>query len=159
MIKAVPVSLTEAQNYINENHRHHIAAKVDKYRVGAEENGELVGVAQCGRPVARNLDDGKTIEVLRLCTNGNKNVCSFLYSRCARIAKELGYSKIITYILESESGASLKASGWHCEKESTGGGSWDHPSRRRYIEEDQISFFPQKAKYPTGKKQRWGKEL
>ena len=66
MIKAVPVSLTEARAYIDENHRHHIAAKVDKYRVGAEEDGELVGVAQCGRPVSRILDDGMTIEVLRV---------------------------------------------------------------------------------------------
>lgn len=159
MIKAVPVSLTEARAYIDENHRHHIAAKVDKYRVGAEEDGEMVGVAQCGRPVSRILDDGMTIEVLRLCTNGNRNVCSFLYSRCARIAKELGYTKIITYILESESGVSLKASGWHCEKENVGGGSWDRQSRPRELEEVQMSLFPQKQKYPTEKKQRWAKEL
>lgn len=159
MIKAVPVSLTEARTYIDENHRHHIAAKVDKYRVGAEIDGKLVGVVQVGRPVSRYLDDGKTLEVLRLCSTGEKDVCSFLYSRAARIAREMGYKKIITYILESESGTSLLASGWHCEKESTGGGSWDHPSRPRELEEVQMSLFSQKQKYPTEKKQRWAKEL
>ena len=159
MIKAVPLSLTEAKSYINAHHRHHIAAKVDKYRVGAEVDGVLVGVVQVGRPVSRMLDDGMTLEVLRLCTNGEKDICSFLYSRAARIARELGYKRIITYILASESGVSLKASGWHCEAESVGGGSWNHPSRPRTMVEAQMSIFPQKDKYPTEKKQRWCKEL
>lgn len=112
-IKAIPIELRDAQNYINEHHRHHQAAHRDKFRLAAmDDDGNLVGVVQVGRPVSRVLDDGETLEVLRLCTNGQKNVCSFLYSRAARIAKELGYTKIITYILESESGMSLKASGW-----------------------------------------------
>ena len=41
-----------------------------------------------------------------------------LYSACAKISKEMGYDKIITYILKSEKGTSLKTSGWICEKES-----------------------------------------
>ena len=88
MIKAVPLSLKEASAYVDELHRHHNHAVGDKYRVGAEINGELVGVVQVGRPVSRYLDDGKTLEVLRLCSNGSKDVCSFLYSRAARIAKD-----------------------------------------------------------------------
>lgn len=159
MIKAVPLSLKEASAYVDELHRHHNHAVRDKYRVGAEINGELVGVVQVGRPVSRYLDDGKTLEVLRLCSNGSKDVCSFLYSRAARIAKELGYEKIITYILESEPGTSLLASGWHCEEKQAGGGSWSKPSRPRELVEAQVSFFPTKTKYPTTKKQRWVKEL
>lgn len=159
MIKAVPLSLKEANAYIDEFHRHHNHAQGDKFRVGAEVNGELVGVAQCGRPVSRYLDDGKTLEVIRLCTNGSKNVCSFLYSRCARIAQEMGYEKIITYILASEQGTSLKASEWHCEEANAGGGSWDCISRPREMVEAQMSFFPQKEKYPTESKQRWAKLL
>lgn len=122
-IRAVPVSLKEAQAYIDEYHRHHAHAVGDKYRVGAEVDGRLVGVAQVGRPVSRYMDDGKTLEVIRLCTTGEKDVCSFLYSRCARVARELGYSKIITYILDTEDGTSLKASGWHLEKDDAGGAS------------------------------------
>ena len=121
MIKAVPLSLKEANAYIDENHRHHAHAQGDKFRVGAEVDGVLVGVAQCGRPVGRYLDDGKTLEVIRLCTNGSRNVCSFLYSRCARIAQEMGYERIITYILSSENGASLTASGWYLDKKEAGG--------------------------------------
>lgn len=121
MIKAIPMELKDAQNYIDTYHRHHQASHRDKFRIGAEIDGKLVGVIQVGRPVARRLDNGKTLEVLRLCTNGEKDTCSFLYSRAARIAKEMGYEKIITYILESESGTSLKASGWYLDADNVGG--------------------------------------
>lgn len=130
MIKAVPLSLVEANDYVRLNHRHHAPVHRDKYRVGAEINGRLAGIVQVGRPVSRMLDDGKTLEVVRLCTDGSKDVCSFLYSRAARIAKELGYERIITYILETESGASLRAAGWK-EACVTSGGEWTRPSRPR----------------------------
>lgn len=120
-MKAVPLSLKEANEFVAENHRHHPPVHRDKYRVGCEQDGELVGVVQVGRPVSRVMDDGETLEVVRLASNGEKNVCSFLYSRAARIAKELGYRRIITYILETESGDSLRASGWKLDKESAGG--------------------------------------
>ena len=159
MIKAVPLSLKQAQAYVDELHRHHTHAVGDKYRIGAEVDGKLVGVVQVGRPVSRYLDDGKTLEVIRLCTDGTKDVCSFLYSRSARIAKELGYEKIITYILASESGTSLKASGWHLEDPDCGGGNWSSPSRPREMMETQLSLYPMREKYSTEKKQRWAKQL
>lgn len=159
-MKAVPIELKECQEFINRLHRHHMASHRDKFRVGCEVCGVLVGVAQVGRPVARPLDDGKTLEVTRLCTDGTANACSFLYSRCARIAKEMGYEKIITYILETEDGASLKACGWHMEEDGVGGGDWDLCSRRHFCQEQQLSMFEQKRKYPVGvKKQRWSKKL
>lgn len=161
MIEAKPLSLKEAQHYIDINHRHHKSAHGDKFRLGAVKDGKLVGVVQVGRPVSRRLDDGETLEVLRLCSDGTRDVCSFLYSRSARIAKELGYKKIITYVLESENGSSLKASGWTLEDEDVGGGSWSVPSRPREIKSTQLSFIEElnKDKYPTCKKQRWAKEL
>lgn len=158
-IKAVPVSQKQANSFVDNLHRHHTHTSGDKYRVGAEIDGKLVGVVQVGRPLSRYLDDGETLEVIRLCTDGTPDVCSFLYSRAARIAKELGYKKIITYILETEPGTSLKASGWHLEKTSCGGGSWSSQSRPRQLEDDQLSFYPTRQKYPTEKKQRWVKEL
>ena len=130
MLEAVPLELRQANDFVASLHRHHDPVHRDKFRVGAMLNGKLVGVVQVGRPVARMLDDGKTIEVVRLCTDGTRDVCSFLYSKAARIAKEMGYSKIITYVLESESGASLRAAGWN-EELTTSGGSWDRPSRQR----------------------------
>jgi len=157
---AVPMELKDAQAYINEHHRHHQAAHRDKFRIGAMQNGKIVGVVQVGRPVSRVLDDGKTLEVLRLCTDGTKDVCSFLYARAARVAKEMGYKKIITYILESEHGTSLRAAGWSLEADNVGGSDWDTPSRPREVIATQMSLFPEKPKYPIGeKKQRWVKEL
>ena len=159
MIKAVPIDFKECCAFIDALHRHHSAPARDKFRVGAEIDGVLHGVVSVGRPIARRLDDGKTLEVLRCCTDGTKNVCSFLYSRAARIAREMGYHKIITYILESESGDSLISAGWHCEVENVGGKSWDCPSRQRDICE-QLSFLNEReTKYPTCKKKRYAKDL
>ena len=148
-MKAIPIKRNEADAYVNQHHRHHKPTCADMFRVGCEEDGELAGVIQVGRPLSRNLDDGETVEVLRCCTNGKPNVASFLYSRAARIAKEMGYKKIITYILAEESGTSLKASGWHCEAHECGGGKWHCPSRPREI--TQLTIFGEEKKYPTEK--------
>ena len=156
-LKAIPLSLKQANEFIASKHRHHFPVVRDKYRVACELDGKLVGVASVGNPVARNLCDGYTLEVTRCCTDGTKDVCSFLYSRCARIAKEMGYRKIITYILDTEDGTSLKASGWHCEADGVGGGSWNTPSRPREVEVK--TLFGIVEKYPVGKKQRWAKNL
>lgn len=161
-LQAIPISLKEAQYFIDKYHRHHRSSHRDKYRIAATKNNEIVGVIQVGRPVSRYLDDGKTLEVLRLCTTGEKDVCSFLYSRAARVAKELGYKKIITYILETEAGTSLKASGWKLEAEKVGGkDGWNCQSRPREIYNQQLSvFLDEKPKYPIGTyKQRWSKEF
>lgn len=131
-----PLSLREANAFVDEVHRHHGPTRGHKFSVGVEQligqDRELVGVAIAGRPVARNLDDGWHLEVLRLATVGTKNVCSMLYSACARAGMGMGYPRenILTYILESESGASLLAAGW-VKVAETGGGSWSRPSRRR----------------------------
>lgn len=154
-----PISLKDANDYIDQYHRHHKPVQGGKYAISVYDDERLCGVAIVGRPVSRWLDDNKTLEVTRLCTDGTYNACSILYSRCAKIAKDMGYEKIITYILEEESGTSLKASGWTCEKEEAGGGSWSVPSRPRTLEEAQMSMFPQKQKYPTQKKKRYAKNL
>lgn len=157
-LKIISISLKTANGFVEEFHRHHSKVQGHKFSIGVMDGDKLVGVAIIGRPVSRYLDDGSTLEVTRLCTDGTRNACSILYSRAARISKDMGYSKIITYILQSESGTSLKASGWICEGE-TGGGNWDCKSRLRDLIERQMSLFPQKEKYPTEKKTRWSKNL
>ena len=159
-MRAIPIELKAANEYVSRLHRHHAAVYRDKFRIGClDDNGNLCGVIQCARRVSRVLDDGKTLEVVRLCTDGTKNACSFLYSRAARIAREMGYERIITYILESESGSSLKASGWRLDKENAGGGNWSRPSRERYLIDPQISLFEDQKKYSTEKKKRYIKDL
>jgi hypothetical protein len=101
-----------------------------------------------------------TIEIKRLCTDGTRNACSILYGRCARIAKDMGFKKIITYITEHETGVSLKASGFLLEDANCGGGSngWNTPSRPRIVQE-QTLFGEVSASYPMCKKQRYYKPL
>lgn len=160
-MNAIPIELKEANAFVEKLHRHHAPVHRDKFRFGCtDDDGVLHGVIQLARPVSRILDDGTTIEVVRCCTDGTYNACSFLYSKAARIAKEMGYKRIITYILQSELGTSLKASGWHQEKNECGGGSWSVPSRPRELVDGQMSLFGEnKPKYSTEKKQRWCKDL
>lgn len=127
----VPLTLKCANDFVIQNHRHHGKVQGCKFCIGAvDEKGKLRGVAIAGRPVSRYLDNGTTAEITRLCTDGFKNACSFLYAACARIAKEMGYTKIMTYILITENGASLKAAGWF-EQGVCGGGNWNVKSRPR----------------------------
>jgi len=100
-----------ANAFIKTHHRHHGIVAGYKFAIGLiNDIGDLCGVVVVGRPVARYYDDGYTAEVTHLCTNGIKNGCSFLYSAAARTAREMGYTKILTYLLETENGASLRAS-------------------------------------------------
>lgn len=118
-----PITFNEACEFIKLHHRHHKPTIGHKFSIGVYDAEKLVGVAVCGRPVSRYLDDGTVCEINRLCTDGTYNACSMLYGACSRIAKEMGYKKIITYILESENGASLKASNFVCEGKA-GGTHW-----------------------------------
>jgi len=118
-----PIGLKEANEFVKNYHRHHKPATGHKFSISCVDDDRLCGVAICGRPVSRYLDDGETLEINRLCTDGTKNACSILYGACARVAKNMGYKKVITYILKSENGASLKASNFTCEGEA-GGEIW-----------------------------------
>ena len=120
MLEIVPLPLATANAFVSEHHRHHKPVRGHKFSIGCMADGKLSGVAIVGRPVSRYLDNGTTLEVTRLCTDGTKNACSFLYGAVRRAAKALGYKKIITYTLESENGASLKASGWKCAGKAGG---------------------------------------
>jgi hypothetical protein len=127
----VPLTQSEARQFVSEHHRHHKPPVGDLFRVGAEIGGKVVGVAMVGRPVARHLQDGYTVEVIRLCVlDDTKNGCSFLYGACWRAARALGYRRLVTYTLPSEGGASLRAAGWRLIGKA-GGGSWSCKSRPR----------------------------
>ena len=123
MIRLVPTTLREANAFVKAHHRHHKPVTGHKFSIGCEAEGRLVGVVIAGRPVSRYLDDGLTLEVNRLCTTGEKNVCSMLYAAAARAAKAMGYRKIITYTLDDEPGTSLRAAGWTCMGRA-GGKRW-----------------------------------
>lgn len=109
-MELINLSLREANEFVQVHHRHNKKVAGHKFSIGAIENGQLIGVAIIGRPVARKLDDGSTAEVTRLCVNENagKGACSFLYRAAWRAWSAMGGLRLVTYTLESESGASLK---------------------------------------------------
>lgn len=111
-LRIIPCTYKFASDYVNRYHRHHNAPVGCKFCIAVSDGDDIHGVAICGRPLSRYLDNGYTCEVLRVCTDGTYNACSMLYGACCRIAKGMGYTKIITYTLMSENGASLKASGF-----------------------------------------------
>lgn len=140
------IQFANAKAFINNNHRHHIGPVGHLYSLAAYEGEELLGVAIVGRPVSRHLDARGAYEVTRLCSRGQKNVCSFLYAACAREAKRRGCKWIITYILQKEPGTSLKAAGWY-RTITTPGKQWSNPKR------------PRVTKHPLGPKIRYEKYL
>jgi tRNA A37 N6-isopentenylltransferase MiaA len=141
-----PTSLKTANEYVAAKHRHHKPTQGHKFSIGCERDGVMCGVVIIGRPVARMLDDGWTAEVTRLCTDGSPHVCSLLYAAARRAVMAMGYKRIITYILESEPGTSLKAAGWVLVGPA-GGGTWDRPNRSRT------------DKHPLERKQLWESKL
>jgi hypothetical protein len=129
-VKVTPIALDEANAFVSLHHRHHKPVPGCKFSIAVSEGDVVHGVVIVGRPVARMLDDGWTLEVNRCCTDGSRNACSMLYGAAWRAAKALGYTRLITYTLPEEGGASLKASGWKCLG-LRGGGNWNVPSRPR----------------------------
>jgi hypothetical protein len=135
-MQIVPISLAEANVFVQTHHRHHAPVAGHKFSIAAAHGGEIRGVAIVGRPVARGNDDGWTLEVNRCCTDGARNACSMLYGAAWRAAKAMGYRRLITYTLPAEGGASLRAAGWTLIGQR-GGGNWNTPTRPR-IDTDEL---------------------
>ncbi len=145
-LQIVPCTITDARAFVAAHHRHHGAPVSGLFAVGVARDGQIVGVAIVGRPVARMAQDGWTAEVTRLCAlDGERNACSMLYAACWRAARALGWRRLITYTLASEPGVSLVAAGWRLVGEA-GGGSWSRTER------------PRVDKHPTQGKLRWEAE-
>jgi hypothetical protein len=129
-LQHVRIQLAEANAFVAQHHRHHAPVVGHLFSLGAAMGGRIVGVVIVGRPVSRHRDDGLTAEVIRLCSDGTKNTCSFLYGAAARASFALGFQRIGTYILASEPGTSLTAAGWRMIGE-VHGRSWNCRTRPR----------------------------
>ena len=151
-MKIRPITLREANAYVAQNHRHNQATSGHKWSIACYDGDRLCGVAICGQPIARKLYDGLTIEIRRVCTDGTRNACSMLYGACCRVAKAMGYQRVITYTLQSEPGASLRASNF-TDCGEAGGATWNVPSRPREVVQE--TLFGSERKYPDEKKRRW----
>jgi hypothetical protein len=148
LLRIIPLTIRQANALVLRWHRHHKPVVGARWCLGLIDNsGSLIGAAIVGRPVSREVPQYEVAEVTRLVTNGSPNACSALYGACARVAKEMGFAKIQTYILATEPGTSLKAAGW-IKTGVTSGGNWNH-SWRKGRREDQ----------PMIPKTRWEKQL
>lgn len=119
-----PVFLDEANAFVMRLHRHHKPVPGAMFSVGVEDDsGRLCGVAIASRPVAPKLQDGRSAEITRVCTDGTRNACSMLYGALRKALRAIGYTRIITYTLPEEGGASLRAAGFRLDKADAGGPS------------------------------------
>jgi len=148
-LHAVPLELSEANELVARWHRHHQPSQGHRFSLGViDTDGILHGAAIVGRPVARLAGSPRDVlEVVRLVTDGHPNACSHLYAASARAGKALGYLRIQTYILDTETGASLRAAGW-VDEGPAGGGQWKHTDGRE-----------RRTDQPTGIKTRWARQL
>jgi len=149
----IPISWRAACAFIALHHRHHKPPRGQKFAIAVvDERGVMRGVATCGRPIARALDDGLTLEVNRTCVDGCPNANSALYGACARIARAMGYRRIHTDTQAEESGASLRAAGWERLGERGGRRNWANSSQKlRHLRDDGAAEGVARI--------RWGKVL
>ncbi len=158
-LELVPLSQRDARRFVVEHHRHNDAPQGDVIRVGLELNGDLVAVATAGRPIAAGLQDGRSLEITRVCVAEDEftsypNACSRLYGALARAAKALGYRTLWTYTLEAESGVSPRAAGFVLDgviEER----DWSAESGRDRYESN---LFGERTT-PAGPKRRWRRDL
>lgn len=129
-LSLISLNLDEANAFVVAHHRHHGPVRGFKFALGATLGDEVVGVEIIGRPTARALQDGVTLEITRLATDGTRNASSFLYGASCKAIFSLGFKRVCTYTLKSESGASLRAAGLRIVAEVVGH-SWSCPSRPR----------------------------
>ena len=146
-LRVFPVTLKQANQLVADLHRHHKPVVGHRFSIGVkDEAGVIHGAAIVGRPTGRKNPQYDWAEVTRLVTDGTKNACSMLYAAVARICKEMGFLRVQTFILDTETGTSLKAAGWKFERLSEGG-DWNVPSRGG-----------RRTDQPQQAKQRWFKE-
>jgi hypothetical protein len=140
------LGITEAADAVTRWHRHNGPTTIGaKFCVGvATDDGVLVCAGIAGRPVARHYDDGDTIEVWRVSSDGTHNTTSMVYAALTRAAFALGYRRVITYTQADESGASLRAAGWKVIAQRPPRKGWSAPSRPR-----------DDARYQTTQRQLW----
>ncbi len=146
-LRIFPITLKQANQLVADLHRHHKPVVGHRFSIGVKDKAGVVhGAAIVGRPTGRKNPQYDWAEVTRLVTDGTKNACSMLYAAVARICKEMGFLRVQTFILDTETGTSLKAAGWKFERISEGG-NWNVPSRGG-----------RRTDQPQVQKQRWFKE-
>lgn len=152
-----PITIKAANEFIKTFHRHHrpTIRNTGRWALAAlDNNNEMVGVVIAGNPISPNYMDGYTIELTRLCVREKspKGTCSFLLGKCCCIWRSMGGKKVITYTLESESGASLKGAGWTLAGTVKPHNRWTNRSKVDGIERAHLQIY-------EVTKHRWEKDI
>ncbi len=135
-----PISFKEACAYIKAHHRYLKPPVGWKFGVAVNDGEKVVGVAVASRPVSRMLDDGLTLEITRMATDGSANAITILAGAIRRAAAALGYRRVVTYAMGCENrGESLRAAGFICHGKA-GGGSWSRSKANRIRVEDEATL-------------------
>lgn len=143
-----PATLKQLNEGVALLHRHHKPVQGHRFSLLLiDDTGVIHGGCSVGRPVARGCDPWLTAEVTRLVTTGVANGCSMLYSAAARACAAMGFTKIQTYILDTETGTSLLACGW-IHTITSPGGNWNSSK-----------FKNRRTDQPQGPKKRFEKRL
>jgi hypothetical protein len=130
-LRVVPVTYRTARGFLR-THGRHGQPQGHKFSIGlATASGNLAGVAMVGRPAARDLDDGRTAELTGLCTDSARSAYPALLAAAWRIARAMGYHRMITYLRADEPGIKLRAAGWRPIVVRTVSRGDDRPARRR----------------------------
>jgi hypothetical protein len=132
-MRIVPLTLAEANAFVRKHHRHTRMVQHHRFSLGCIVDGRLVGVAVIGRPACRQHDQNIVAEVSRLTTDGTRNAYSFLLGAAARACKAMGFERIQSFTLQSETGASLRAVGWRQGHESSRGNRRPRPDEVRNV--------------------------
>ena len=157
MIRLAPIDHVEVNQFVQQHHRHNAMLRFQQFYLSIRDTKDkLRGVALMRTPIASPTGAAfvDALEVTRCCTDGVKNGCSMLYGACSRIAQALGYKRIITYTLTTESGASLKASGFEIEHTTVPKPhiTWNtRPDRHPQLVTGMVDVIPLGIKY------RWSK--
>lgn len=113
MLKVVPITITDAKRHIERHHSHHHAPVGGLLACAVAEGERVCCVAMLSRPVARRLDAIPTVaEVTRVASDGTKHAASKCIAAVTRAALALGYTRLVSYTILGESGASYFAAGW-----------------------------------------------
>jgi hypothetical protein len=120
MLSLKPITFKDACIFVNENHLHLKAPQGYKFAISAAIDDDIVCVIMIGRPLNRNLDDGSTLEILRLAGKFINNSSSFLVAAGLKVCKNLGYKRLITYIRADEKGHVYKMMGFAAAPKTIG---------------------------------------
>jgi len=105
------LTLDDANRFTDEFGSSLNIVDICRFAIGTVDGaGNLHGVAVC-----TDTYNKKTLEIKYLCTDGWYNASFVLYEACCRFAKNMGFTKIITYTATHDYDKALKSRGFVCE--------------------------------------------